>query len=222
MNEKVKNSSLFTVENEYLRPLFEKKEYPWQILPEIKNYVQTLLKNPPEGFSFFCEGVLVGEGVTVAKTATVLPPAVIGAGTEVRPNAYLRGNVITGEHCVLGNASEFKNCALLDHVQAPHYNYVGDSVLGNRAHLGAGAICSNLKSDKTAVVIHAETEIETGLRKIGAILADGAEIGCGCILNPGTIVGKNTHVYPLTSLRGVISENQIVKSTENITKRKEV
>jgi len=133
MNKKVKISELFTVQNEYLRPLFEGKEYPWQILPEIRRYIQTLLKNPPEGFSFLCEGVLVGKDVTVAKTATVIPPAVIGAGTEIRPNAYLRGNVITGEGCVLGNASEFKNCILLDRVQAPHYNY-GNPLSGKQEY----------------------------------------------------------------------------------------
>ena len=213
MNEQVKISSLFSLKTEYLCSLFEGKEYPWQILPEIKNYIAKLLAEPPKGFSFHSDGILVGQGVRIDKTATLLAPAVIGAGTEIRPHAYLRGNVITGENCVLGNASEFKNCVLLNDVQAPHYNYVGDSVLGNRSHLGAGAICSNLKADKKAVVIHADTEMETGLRKIGAILADGAEIGCGCVLNPGTVIGKNTHVYPLISLRGVIPENMIVKSS---------
>ncbi len=219
LHKKVKISELFTLKTDYLLSLFEGKEYPWRILPEIKHHVQKLLENPPDGFTFLCKGVLVGEGVTIAKTATVIPPAVIGAGTEIRPNAYLRGNVITGENCVLGNASEFKNCVLLNNVQAPHYNYVGDSVLGSHAHLGAGAICSNLKSDKTNVVIHGDTDIETGLRKIGAMLADGADVGCGCVLNPGTVIGKNTRVYPLTSLKGVIPENCIVKSTENIIKK---
>ena len=216
MNKKVKNSELFTVKTEYILPLFESTEYPWQILPQIKNYIQALLENPPSGFSFLSDGILVGENVTIAKTATVIPPAVIGSGTEIRPNAYLRGNVITGENCVLGNASEFKNCLLLNDVQTPHYNYVGDSILGNHTHLGAGTICSNLKSDKSNIVIHGNTEIETGLRKIGAILADGADIGCGCVLNPGTVIGKNTRVYPLTAVRGVIPKNCIVKSAENI------
>ena len=219
MNDNLKTSELFTVKNKYLYPLFEEKEFPWQILSEIKTYIQKLLENPPEGFTFLCEGILVGKEVTIAKTATLIPPAVIGTGTEIRPNAYLRGNVLTGENCVIGNASELKNCVLLNHVQVPHYNYVGDSILGNRAHLGAGVICSNLKADKTNIVIHAETEIETGLRKIGAILADGADIGCGCILNPGTIIGKNTRIYPLTMVRGVIPENKIVKSMENIVEK---
>ena len=220
VNKQVKISKLFSFKNDYLFPLFDEKEYPWQVLPEIKPYIQRLLKDPPEGFSFLCEGVLIGKEVSIAKTATIIPPAIIGAGTEIRPNAYLRGNVIMGERCVLGNASEFKNCALLHNVQAPHYNYVGDSVLGNHAHLGAGAICSNLKGDRSNVIIHGNTEMETGLRKLGAILADGADIGCGCILNPGTIIGKNTRIYPLTSVRGVIPENSIVKSMENIVERK--
>jgi len=144
----------------------------------------------------------------------------IGAGTEIRPGAFLRGNVITGENCVIGNSSELKNCVLLDTVQVPHYNYVGDSVLGNHAHMGAGSICSNLKSDGKAVVIHGDEDYETGLRKIGGILADGADIGCGCVLNPGTVIGKNTSVYPLTALRGVFPEESIVKSVDNVVKRR--
>ena len=222
LNNSIKTTKLFTIKNEYLASLFEGKKFPWQILPEIKNHIQKLLENPPEGFTILSEGILMGKDVTIAPTATIIPPAVIGTGTEIRPNAYLRGNVITGENCVIGNASELKSCVLLNHVQAPHYNYVGDSILGNHAHLGAGAICSNLKADKTNIVIHAETEIETGLRKIGAILADGAEIGCGCVLNPGTVIGKNTRVYPLISLRGVISENKIVKSPNDIVSQHQI
>jgi NDP-sugar pyrophosphorylase family protein len=132
----------------------------------------------------------------------------------------LRGNVITGKNCVLGNSSEFKNCILLDNVQAPHYNYVGDSILGNKSHMGAGSICSNLKSDGKAVVIHGENHIETGIRKIGGLLADGADIGCGCVINPGTVVGNDTSVYPLTSLRGIYPKNSIVKSTNLVVDRR--
>ena len=162
------------------------------------------------------DGILVGEHVRIHPAATIEPPAVIGAGTEIRPGAFLRGNVIIGENCVIGNSSELKNCILLDGVQVPHYNYVGDSILGNRAHMGAGSICSNLKSDGKPVVIHGDEEYATGLRKVGGILADGADIGCGCVLNPGTIIGKNTSVYPLTSVRGVIGEASIVKSTTQV------
>ena len=137
----------------------------------------------------------------------------------MRPGAYIRGSVITGRGCVIGNSSELKNCVLLDGVQAPHYNYIGDSVLGNFAHMGAGSICSNLKSDGHAVVIHGDKEYETGLRKLGAILADGADIGCGSVLNPGTVVGKNTSVYPLTPLRGVYPSDAIVKGTGTVVPR---
>ena len=151
--------------------------------------------------------------------ATIEPPAVIGANTEVRPGAFIRGNVITGSGCVIGNSSEIKNSVLLDRVQAPHYNYVGDSILGNGAHTGAGVICSNLKSDGKCVVIHGDINYETGLRKLGGILADGADVGCGSVLNPGTVIGKNTSVYPLTALRGVYPDNSIAKGTYNVVKR---
>ncbi|MBQ7976177.1 MAG: UDP-N-acetylglucosamine pyrophosphorylase, partial [Clostridia bacterium] len=133
---------------------------------------------------------------------------------------FIRGSVITGANCVIGNSSELKNCVLLDKVQVPHYNYVGDSILGNHSHMGAGSICSNLKSDGKPVVIHGDEEYKTGLRKIGAILADGADVGCGCVLNPGTIIGKNTSVYPLNALRGVFPSGCIVKSQNDIVKRK--
>ena len=164
---------------------------------------------------------LVGRDVKIAATVTIDAPAIIGHGTEIRPGAYIRGNVITGEKCVMGNSSEYKNCILLDNVQTPHYNYVGDSVLGNKAHTGAGSICSNLKSDGKAVVIRGDENYITGLRKIGGILADGADVGCGCVINPGTVIGKNTSVYPLTSLRGVYPANCIVKSQDNIVLREE-
>ena len=139
-------------------------------------------------------------------------PAIIGKDTELRPGAFLRGNVIVGEKCVVGNSSELKNCILLNHVQVPHYNYVGDSILGDYAHMGAGSILSNLKSGGKNIVIHGDKEYETGLRKIGGFLGEHADIGCGSVLNPGTIIGKNTQVYPLSMLRGCFPENSIVKS----------
>lgn len=219
MNKKVKTEELFDCKVPYLKDFFNENEYPWQMLPKIKEFVMQLQKTKMKDYSFILDGVLVGEGVTIHKSATIIPPAIIGSGTEIRPGAFLRGNVITGEDCVIGNSSELKNCILLDRVQVPHYNYVGDSILGNKAHLGAGSVCSNLKSDGRAVVIHGEMEYETGLRKIGAILGDGADIGCGCVLNPGTVVGKNTSVYPLTSLRGVYPSDCIVKSVNNIVNR---
>lgn len=221
MKSKIKTRDLFQCNVPYLKDFFNSYEYPWEMLPEIKNLIARLLENGIPDFTELKHGVLVGKNVKIADTVTIEAPAIIGHNTELRPGAYIRGNVITGEGCVMGNSSEYKNCILLDKVQTPHYNYVGDSILGNKAHTGAGAICSNLKSDGKAVVIRADENIETGLRKIGGILADGADVGCGCVINPGTIIGKNTSVYPLTSLRGVYPENSIVKSQKEIVLRKE-
>ena len=217
---KVKTNELFDVKNPYLKPLFEDKEYPWEILPEIKGYIMSLIEKGIEGYTLLKENVLVGENVKIYDTVTIDGPAIFGSGTEIRPGAFIRGSVITGENCVIGNSSELKNAVLLDKVQVPNYNYVGDSVLGNFAHMGAGSICSNLKSDGKNIVIHGDKEYETGLRKIGGILADHADIGCGCVLNPGTVIGKNTSVYPLTALRGVYPADSIVKAQDNIVKRR--
>ena len=221
MNKLVKTKDLYECNVPYLQELFDSCEYPWEMLSQIKGLCAKLLESGIEGFTELKPGVLVGENVTIAETATIIAPAIIGHNTEIRPGAYIRGNVITGSGCVIGNSSEFKNCILLDNVQVPHYNYVGDSVLGNKAHMGAGSICSNLKSDGKNIVIHGETEIETGLRKIGGILADYADVGCGCVINPGTVIGKKTSVYPLTALRGVIPANCIVKSLDNIVLRRD-
>ena len=220
MNKTVKTKELFDCEVTYLKELFSSCEYPWEMLPLLKEYIKKLIADGIEGYTEISDGVLVGKDVKIYPTAAIEAPAIIGDGTEVRPGAFIRGSVITGKNCVIGNSSELKNCILLDKVQVPHYNYVGDSVLGNFAHMGAGSICSNLKSDGKPVVIHADTDYETGLRKIGGILADHADIGCGCVINPGTVIGKNTSVYPLTALRGVIGEGYIVKSLDNVVKRK--
>ena len=219
LNKQVKTKDLFECNTPYLLNLFNRYEYPWEMLPDIKQYTVELIKNPPERFEKWSEDVYVGENVKISSTATITGPAIIGSGTEIRPGAFIRGSVITGKNCVIGNSSELKNCILLDDVQTPHYNYVGDSILGNHAHLGAGAICSNLKADGKNIIIRGDTDYETGLRKIGGILADNADIGCGCVLNPGTVIGKNTSVYPLNSLRGVFPEGCIVKSQNNIVKR---
>ncbi|MBE6656696.1 MAG: UDP-N-acetylglucosamine pyrophosphorylase [Ruminococcaceae bacterium] len=191
------------------------------MLPKIKEYILSLIEKGIAGYTKYSDNVLIGENVKIYPTATIEGPAIIGSGSEVRPGAFIRGSVITGENCVLGNSSEFKNCILLEKVQAPHYNYVGDSVMGNFAHLGAGSICSNLKTDKKPVVIHGDRDYNTTLRKIGAILADYADVGSGCVLNPGTVIGRNTSVYPVCSLRGVIPAGCIVKSMNNIVVRVE-
>ena len=220
MNKLVKTVELFDCRVSYIKPLFENAEHPWQMLPLIKDYVKKLVKEGLDGFTNYSEDVLIGENVKIYPTAVIEGPAVIGANTEIRPGAFIRGSVITGAGCVIGNSSELKNCVLLDKVQVPHYNYVGDSVLGNGAHMGAGSICSNLKSDGKSVVVHGERDYDTSLRKVGGILADGADIGCGCVLNPGTVIGKNTSVYPLTSLRGVFPSDCIVKSVDTVVVRK--
>ncbi len=220
MSKCVKTNELFECKVPYLKELFENSEYPWEILPLIKAHAKKIIEEGLEGYTLLAPDVLVGENVKIYPTATIEGPCIIGSGSEVRPGAFIRGSVITGENCVIGNSSELKNCILLDKVQIPHYNYIGDSILGNKAHTGAGSICSNLKTDGKPVVIHGDADYETNLRKIGGILADGADVGCGCVLNPGTVIGKNTSVYPLTSVRGVVESDSIVKSMNNIIKRK--
>lgn len=219
MNKQVKTKELFTCATDYLEKLFNDSEYPWEILPEIKPYILRLINSGLCGFSEISDGVFIGKAVKIYPTATIEGPAIIGDNTQIRPGAFIRGSVITGPDCVIGNSSELKNCVLSKKVQVPHYNYVGDSILGNSVHLGAGTICSNLKTDGKPIVIRGEKEYETGIRKIGGILADGADIGCGCVLNPGTIIGKNTWVYPMNALRGVFPSECIVKSQNNVVKR---
>ncbi len=218
--KKIKISDLFSVDTPYIKPLFEECTYPWELLPKINAYILTLLENPPDELTLLDNGILVGRDVEISKSATIIAPAIIGSGTKIRTGAYLRGNVITGRNCVIGNSSEVKNSILLENASLPHYNYAGDSIIGNYAHMGAGSILSNLKLGGKCVIIHADADYETNLRKVGAFLGDYADIGCSSVLNPGTIIGKGSCVYPLTSVRGVIPENSIAKSANNIvTKR---
>jgi NDP-sugar pyrophosphorylase family protein len=220
MQKLTKTSDLYNEIPTYLVPLFQSCTYPWEILPKIKSFIEDLIKTPPAGYTEIQKGVLVSDGVSIAKTAVIEAPCIIGEGTEIRPGAYIRGSVIIGQGCVIGNSTELKNCILLDKTQAPHYNYIGDSILGAHSHMGAGSICSNLKADGKCVVIHADTEMQTCLRKVGAFLGDGADVGCSCVLNPGTVIGKRTSVYPLNALRGVYPENCIVKSPQEVIKRR--
>jgi len=219
MADQISTSSLFQCDVPYLKDIFSNSAYPWDILPHIKDDILELIEHGIEGFSLLKPGVLIGQNVRIADTASIEAPAIIGHDCEIRPGAYIRGSFICGSHCVLGNSSEFKNCILLNNVQCPHYNYIGDSILGNHSHTGAGAICSNLKSDGTNVVIHGVDSYETGLRKVGAFLADGADVGCGCVLNPGTIIGSHTSVYPLIPLRGVYPSDSIVKGVSSVVRR---
>jgi NDP-sugar pyrophosphorylase family protein len=216
VNKVLKTADLFTVTNPLLLPYFEKTNYPWELLPQIKTIIRELIPLLSEGWKQIGEEIWVGEGVSIAPTAVLEGPAIIGKGTQIRPGAYIRGNVLVGSDCVIGNSTELKNCILLDGVQVPHYNYVGDSILGNKAHMGAGSICSNLKSDKSNVIIHSDPPLETGLRKVGSFLGDSADIGCGSVLNPGTVIGPGSRVYPLCSLRGVYPEGCIVKDTKTV------
>ena len=223
MNEQIKTAELFSHCAEYLREIFEDSEYPWEIIPKIKPLLKELMEKRIEGYTEYAEGVLVAEDVSIDESVTIAPPAIIGKGSELRKGAYLRGNVIIGDRCVVGNSTELKNCILLDRVQVPHYNYVGDSVLGEHVHLGAGAICSNLKSGGSDVTVRVnENAYPTGLRKLGAMLGDGVDVGCGSVLAPGCVIGKGTVVYPLTFVRGTIPQNSIVKSMGDIVKRREI
>lgn len=190
-------------------------KYPWQALRELKEFICILGDSLSKcDYNNPCKGIWIHKTAIIANSAQICPPCIIGAGSEIRHCAFIRGSVLIGKCCVIGNSTELKNSILFDGVQVPHYNYVGDSILGHKAHLGAGAIISNLKSDKSEVCLNFDGEIiHTEMRKFGAIVGDEAEIGCGSVLCPGTIIGKNTTVYPLTSLRGVKKSNCIVKST---------
>ncbi len=201
----------------------EQCEYPWEILPRIGEIILELGASlPQEEYDRIGEDIWVHKSVQMAATATVRGPAIIGRDTEVRPGAFLRGNVLVGEKAVVGNSTELKNVILFDGVQVPHYNYVGDSVLGYKAHMGAASLTSNVKSDKTLVKIHAsDGDIETGRKKVGAMLGDLVEVGCGSVLNPGTVVGRCSNIYPLSSVRGAVDAHSIYKKDGVIVEKEE-
>lgn len=186
--------------------------YPWEALKGIKAMILALGPTLGAEYREISEGVWVHETATVAPSAYLGAPCIIGANTQVRHCAFIREAALVGENCVVGNSVELKNVILFDGVQVPHYNYVGDSILGYRAHMGAGSITSNVKSDQSPVVIHAQEEIPTNQKKVGAMLGDFVEIGCNSVLNPGTVVGRNSSVYPLSCVRGVIPANTIYKT----------
>lgn len=214
-------NQLLNIEELDTRAIFEGVKYPWEALAKIKNFIFEYAKNLPDDFERIEEFVWVGKGTTIEKSVLIKGPAIIGYNCEIRHSAYIRDNVIIGNNVVVGNSTEIKNSILFNKAQVPHYNYVGDSILGYKAHLGAGAITSNLKSDGTLVKVKCGTDIiETGLRKFGAILGDLSEVGCNSVLNPGTIIGKDSIVYPLSSVRGHIPENSILKNNGEIVERK--
>lgn len=186
--------------------------YPWEALTGIREQIISMGAELGTGYREVSPQVWVHETAKIAPTVYLGAPCIIGAGTEVRHGAFIRGSALVGENCVVGNSVELKNVILFDGVQVPHYNYVGDSILGYKAHMGAGSVTSNVKSDKTPVVIHGEENLPTGLKKVGAMLGDFVEVGCNSVLNPGTVVGRNTNVYPLSCVRGVIPAGSIYKT----------
>ena len=202
--------------------LFEGKTYPWEVLPEIDDFILKLGETLPEDeFEHPKENIWIHKSVTVAETATLNGPLIVDAGTEIRPGAFIRGKVIVRKNCVVGNSTELKNVVLFNTVQVPHYNYVGDSILGTHSHMGAGSITSNVKSDKTLVVVkNGAEQMETGLKKFGAMLGDYVEVGCNSVLNPGTVIGRNCNIYPLSSVRGVVKENSIYKDRDHIVQKR--
>ena len=207
-----------TLAGEYL----SRYTYPWEALKGIKDFILALGETLDKGeYTEISPSVWVHKTVKIAPTAYLGAPCIIGAGTEVRHCAFIRGSALVGENCVVGNSVELKNVILFDNVQTPHYNYVGDSILGYKSHMGAGSITSNVKSDKTPVTVKNGTEIiETGLKKMGAMLGDFVEVGCNRVLNPGTIIGRNTNIYPLSCVRGVVPADSIRKTGGVTVKKK--
>ena len=216
--ETAKISNMYDLNETIAKELFDGKTYPWEGLPEIGSFILQLGPTLDKDiFEQRGENIWIAKDVTIAPTATLNGPLIIDEGTEVRPGAFIRGNAIIGKNCVVGNSTEIKNDVIFNNVQVPHYNYVGDSVLGFHSHMGAGSITSNVKSDKTLVVVkdtQSEEKIETGLKKFGAMLGDYVEVGCNSVLNPGTVIGACSNIYPLSMVRGVIPRDSIFKNRQ--------
>ncbi|MGN1012467.1 MAG: UDP-N-acetylglucosamine pyrophosphorylase [Clostridia bacterium] len=219
--EECKVENLYNLNETIAAKIFEGVTYPWEVLPKIENFIIELGNTlSEEEYDKVGENVWIAKSAIVAPTAYIKGPAIIGKNAEVRHCAFIRGKAIVGEGAVVGNSTELKNVILFNKVQVPHYNYVGDSILGYKAHMGAGSITSNVKSDKKLVVVKTDKEkIETGLKKFGAMIGDEVEVGCGSVLNPGTVIGKHTNIYPLSSVRKVVPENSIYKNQNEIVKK---
>ena len=221
--ETCKIANLYNLEETIAKDLFEGAVYPWEVLPKISAFILKLGETlDPEEYEKRGENIWVAKSAKVAPTAYIAGPAIIGRDAEIRHCAFIRGNAIVGEGAVVGNSTELKNVVLFNKVQVPHYNYVGDSILGYKAHMGAGSITSNVKSDKKLVVVKNEKErIETGLKKFGAMIGDNVEVGCGSVLNPGTVIGPWSNVYPLSSVREVIPAHSIYKKRGEVAEKTE-
>ena len=216
-------NDLYDLEHTKAAEYLKQFTYPWEALAGISDMIIELGKNlPADEFDNPSENVWIAKDATVFPTAYIAGPCIIGHKTEVRPSAFVRGSALVGDNCVVGNSTELKNVILFDNVQVPHYNYVGDSILGYKAHMGAGSITSNVKSDKKNVVIKNEGDnIETGRKKVGAMLGDRVEVGCNSVLNPGTVIGRDSNVYPTSCVRGVVPETSIYKGERGIAKKTE-
>lgn len=222
MKEELRIDRLFNLNETIAKGLFEGITYPWEILPKIGAYIVELGNTLSlDEYDKKGDNVWIAKSADVAPTAFINGPAIIGKNAQVRHCAFIRGNAIVGENAVVGNSTELKNVILFNGVQVPHYNYVGDSILGYKSHMGAGSITSNVKSDKTLVTIMTEDEkIETGLKKMGAVLGDNVEVGCNSVLNPGTVIGSGTNVYPLSMVRGFVPSKSIYKKKGEVVTKK--
>ncbi len=221
--EDMKIAELFDLSQTIAADFLKGYDYPWEVLPHIGEFILSIgAKLPQEEYQKLGDNVWIHKSARIARSVLMTGPAIICAGAELRHSAFLRGKTIVGEGAVVGNSCELKNVILFNKVQTPHYNYVGDSILGFKAHMGAGSITSNVKSDKTLVKIHAEDgDIETGLKKVGAMLGDHVEVGCGSVLNPGTVIGRNTNIYPLSSVRGCVAPGSIYKEQGEVAQKEE-
>lgn len=214
----MKIEELYNLEETICKDYLLGYTYPWEALKELKKYIELCIKDlNKDDYNIINDNVYIHKTATIDETALILGPTIIGKNTEVRHSAYIRGSAIIGDNCVIGNSTEVKNSIIFNNVQVPHFNYVGDSILGFKSHMGAGSVTSNVKSDKSNVLIKSNVKIiETNLKKCGAFLGDYVEVGCNSVLNPGTVVGKNTIIYPLSMVRGVVKENSIYKNKNEI------
>lgn len=221
MYDNLKNKNLFNMDETIARDIFNDVEFPWEVLAKIGDFIIALGKTlPKDEYELHGDNIWIAKSAKIADNVSITGPCIIGKGTEVRPCAFIRGKAIVGENCVVGNSTELKNVILFNNVQVPHYNYVGDSILGYKSHMGAGSITSNVKSDKTNVTIKYKGDIiETGLKKMGAILGNYVEVGCNSVLNPGTIIGSNTNIYPLSMVRGYVPKGSIYKKQGEIAEK---